>query len=345
MENFSIGERIIGKNEPVFFIAEIGSNHDGSLEQAKKLIKAAREAGADAVKFQSFTAEGLFNPFKEENGEWVPHPAYPIIEKLTLPEKWHAELKEYSDSVGIIFLSAPFDKGRAKLLNKIGVPAFKIASGDLTNDPLLKQVAGYKKPVIISTGAAYLGEVERAIDIIRGEGNEEIAVLHCASLYPPKFEDSNIRAMVTLSEAFHLPVGYSDHTPGWTVPLAAVALGGCIIEKHITISRSLEGPDHPYALEADEFQKMVEETRNLEIALGDGLKRPMDDEIGERFGARRSIYAAKGITKGKAINESMLKLVRHASGLEPRDLLTIIGKKAARDIYEHELITWKDVEC
>ena len=345
MECFKIGDRIIGMNELTFFIAEIGSNHDGSIEQAKKLIKASKDAGADAVKFQSFTAEGLFNPFKEEDGEWIPHPAYPVIEKLTLPEKWHTELKAYSDSIGIIFLSAPFDKGRAKLLNKIGVPAFKVASGDLTNDPLLKQIAGYKKPVIISTGAAYLGEVERAIDIIRNAGNEEIAVLHCASLYPPKFEDSNVRAMVTLSDAFHLPVGYSDHTPGWTVPLAAVSLGGCIIEKHITLSRSLKGPDHPYALEANEFKTMVAETRNLEIALGDGLKRPVDDEIGERFGARRSIYSAKEIKQGKVIKESMLKLVRHASGLEPKDIYAIIGKKALRDINEHELITWKDIEC
>ena len=237
MKKIKIGDRLVGKEELTFIIAEIGSNHDGSLERAKELIQASKEAGADAVKFQSFTAGGLFNPYKPENGKWIPHPAYPVIEQLTLPEEWHYELKEYADSIGIIFLSAPFDPDRAALLHKVGVPAFKVASGDLTNEPLLKQLAGYKKPLIISTGAAYLGEVERAIEVIRNEGNEEIAILHCASLYPPRFEDSNIRAMATLSTAFDLPVGYSDHTPGWTVPIAAVTLGGCIIEKHLTFSK------------------------------------------------------------------------------------------------------------
>lgn len=343
MKKIKIGDRLVGKEELTFIIAEIGSNHDGSLQKAKELIQASKEAGADAVKFQSFTAGGLFNPYKPENGKWISHSAYPVIEKLTLTEEWHYELKEYADSIGIIFLSAPFDSDRAALLHRIGVSAFKVASGDLNNEPLLKQLAGYKKPLIISTGAAYLGEVERAIEVIMGEGNEEIAILHCASLYPPRFEDSNIRAMATLSTAFDRPVGYSDHTPGWTVPIAAVTLGGCIIEKHITFSRSLKGPDHAYALEVGEFAKMVEEIRNLEKALGDGIKRPANDELGERIGVRRSIYAATGISKGTVIKEEMLKLVRHAYGLEPKDIWTITEKTALRDINAHELITWKDV--
>ncbi len=345
MEKIHIDSRAVGKGEPAFFIAEIGSNHDGSIERAKELIAASREAGAEAVKFQSFTAEGLFNPYKADNGTWVPHPAYPVIERLTLPEEWHAQLKEYADTQGILFISAPFDSGRAALLDSIHVPAFKIASGDLTNEPLLKQVAHYQKPMIISTGAAYLGEVERAIHLIRSEGVKEIAVLHCASLYPPRFEHSNIRAMVTMSQAFGLPVGYSDHTPGWTVPLAAVSLGGSIIEKHITLSRELKGPDHPYALEPDEFKKMVEETRNLEKALGDGIKRPVEDEMGERFGARRSIYASADIPRGTVMKEEMLKLVRHASGLSPGEMETVIGKRSSRNIKSHELILWKDIEC
>ena len=343
MKKIKIGDRLVGKEELTFIIAEIGSNHDGSLERAKELIQASKEAGADAVKFQSFTAGGLFNPYKPENGKWIPHPAYPVIEQLTLPEEWHYELKEYADSIGIIFLSAPFDPDRAALLHKVGVPAFKVASGDLTNEPLLKQLAGYKKPLIISTGAAYLGEVERAIEVIRNEGNEEIAILHCASLYPPRFEDSNIRAMATLSTAFDLPVGYSDHTPGWTVPIAAVTLGGCIIEKHLTFSRALKGPDHPYALEVGEFAKMVEEIRNLEKALGDGIKRPANDELGERIGARRSLYARESISKGTVIKEEMFKIVRYAYGLQPADIWKLAGKKASRNINAHELVTWKDV--
>lgn len=339
-----IGNRKVGKGHPVFVIAEVGSNHDGSFDRAKELIKLSKDAGADAVKFQSFTAEGLFNPLKPDGDKWVSHPAYKIIESLTLPEDWHYKLKEYADSIGIIFLSAPFDLQRAELLNKIGVPAFKIASGDLTNDVLLKKAAGYKKPVIISTGAAYLGEVERAVDIVKNEGNDEIALLHCVSLYPPKFEDSNIMAMNTMANAFQVPVGYSDHTPGWTVPIAAVALGACIIEKHITISRNLKGPDHPYALEGNEFKTMVDEIRNLEKALGHGIKRPTDNEMGERIGARRSIYAKADIKKGAKITMDMLKLVRHAYGLEPRHFECIIGKSAKRDIKAHEIIKWEDID-
>lgn len=344
MRTLKIGSRVIGKEEPTMCIAEIGSNHDGDLQKGKDLMHASKEAGADAVKFQSFTAEGLFNPYRPENGKWTPHPAYPLIEKLTLPEEWHYELKEYADSLGIMFLSAAFDADRAALLDRIGVPAFKVASGDLTNEPLLAQLAGYKKPMIISTGASYLGEVERAIEVIRGEGNNEIALLHCVSLYPPCFEDANIRAMTTLAAAFDLPVGYSDHTPGWTVPIAAVALGGSIIEKHITFSRSLKGPDHPYALEVDEYKTMVQEIRNLEKAIGDGRKRPAHAEMGERTGARRSIYARSNIEEGTVITADVLKLVRHAYGLKPGDMKMLIGKTAARNIDAHELITWKDIQ-
>ena len=347
-KTFKIGKKNIGDGSYVYVIAEVGSNHDGSLARAKELIKAAKEAGADAAKFQSFTASGLFNPMMPGGGDalrsdfstWVEHPAYPVIESLELSEEWHYELKEYADTLDIDLLSAPFDAGRAALLDKLKLPAIKIASGDVTNVPLLKLVASFGRPVIISTGASYLTEVETAVQVVRECGNDEIALLHCVALYPPRFEDANIRAMVTMKEAFGLPVGYSDHTPGSAVPVAAVALGASIIEKHITLSRELKGPDHPYALEVSEFASMVTNIRNLQSALGDGVKRPSGEEEGERTGARRSIYVKAPIKVGEEITADKLKVVRHAFGLEPARLDSVIGLRATRDFSANELLSY-----
>lgn len=339
-----IAGRQVGTGYPTYIIAEIGSNHDSDLGKAKELIRAAKDAGADAVKLQSFTAEGLLNPLRPDSeGRWTAHPAYPIIERLTVPEEWHQILFDFCASIGTTFLSAPFDSGRAELLNEIGVPAFKLASGELTNEPLLKQVASYGKPIILSTGAAYLEEVRRAVDIIIDAKNFEVALLHCASLYPPKYEDMNIMAMTSLAREFGCPVGFSDHTPGDTVPTAAVALGASIIEKHITIDRTLKGPDHPYAMEVDEFRSMVSEIRNLEKALGDGTKRPSASEMAERVGARRSIYARTDIHRGEVITSEKVKLVRHAYGLEPKDLGVIIGKTALRDLIKDMPVQREDI--
>lgn len=340
----SVGGRSIGRGSPVFIIAEIGSNHDASLKRAKEMIDASVYAGADAVKFQSFTAPGLLNPLKKNgDGRWAPHPAYNIIEKLTLPEEWHKALFEYSAQKGIIFLSAPFDPGRAALLNSIGVPAFKIASGDLTNLPLLKQVASYGRPVILSTGASYLEEVKAAVSALKNEGTVELALLHCASLYPPSYEDVNIKAMVTLRDEFNCPVGFSDHTPGASAAIAAVALGASIIEKHLTLNRTLKGPDHPYAMEVEEFKAMAKEIRNIEKALGSGIKKPSDREMDERVGARRSIYASMDIKKGERIEENMLKLVRHAIGLKPEEFARVVGKRAQRDIQRDTIVQMEDI--
>ncbi len=339
-----IGDRTVGKGHPVYVIAEIGSNHDSDLKKAKELINAARYAGADAFKLQSFTAEGLLNPLKpDERGEWVAHPAYPVIERLTVPEGWHSELKEYGKSIGITFLSAAFDPGRAELLNGLGMEAFKIASGDLTNEPLLNQIAGYGRPVILSTGASYLSEVRRAVEVLEGAGCDEIALLHCSSLYPPSYEEVNIRAMVTLKNEFGCAVGFSDHTPGSTVPVAAVSLGASIIEKHITLDRNAKGPDHPYAMEVEEFKGMVSEIRNLESALGSGVKEPSKSEMAERVGARRSIYTRVDIHKGAKISPEMLKLVRHAYGLEPRDLNEVVGMTVTKDLRKNMPLHREDV--
>lgn len=339
-----IGQRSVGHNHPVYIIAEIGSNHDTDLDKAKELIRACKYAGADAVKIQSFTAEGLLNPLKPDgNGAWVEHPAYKVLERLTVPVEWHRELMEYSMKSGVEFLSAPFDSQRAKLLNDLGVSAFKIASGDLTDEPLLRQVAAYKKPIILSTGAAYMDEVRRAIEIMSREDNYEVGLLHCAALYPPVYEDVNIRAMVTLKKEFRCPVGFSDHTPGSTVPVAAVALGASIIEKHITLDKKASGPDHPYAMEVEEFKSMVTDIRNTEKALGDGVKRPSEHEEEMRVPIRRGIYAAVEIKKGAAITPEMVKIVRPACGLAPRDLDDVLEKTASRDIPANTPLQKEDI--
>lgn len=340
MTKIKIENKLVGDGEPTFIIAEIGSNHDGDLDKAKELIHAAAKSGADAVKFQSFSAEGLLNKIILKDGKPTENPSYNILKGLELPNEWHEELFDYSKEQGIIFLSAPFDEEKADLLNSIGVEAFKIASGDLTHLLLLKHVSRYKKPVIVSTGMSYIGEVDEAVHAIREEGNEEIILLHCVSNYPPKFDDCNINVIPTLKKAFNLPVGMSDHTSGIAVALGSIALGACMIEKHITFERSLPGPDHPYAMTIMEFEVMVKEIRNLEKALGSGIKEPVTDEIPERVFARRSIYAKENIKKGDIIKQKMLKVVRHGFGLEPRDIYHVVGRTAKNNIVKDEIITW-----
>jgi len=340
-QRLKIGNHWIGKEEPVFIIAEIGSNHDGSLEQAKKLIDACAKIKVDAVKFQSFSAEKLINQMKlNEKGNWISNPAFKTIKSLGLPTEWHKELFDYATNYGLIFLSSAFDLEKVDLLNSIGVPAFKIASGDINYIQLLQHTAKFKKPILLSTGSAYLSEVDEAIRIIEKEGNNQIALLHCVSNYPPSFKDANIQAMVTMKKAFKAIVGYSDHSPGFTVPLGAVALGAKIIEKHITFDRNLKGPDHPYALTVEEFGQMIKEISNLEDALGNGVKQPILGEIPERAGARRSIYSTVKIHKGEKISPDMLKIVRHAYGLEPSEANKIIGRKVKVDIDKNLPITW-----
>ena len=332
MDKIRIAKRIVGEGEPTFIIAEIGSNHDGSLNQAKRLIQAAKEAGADAVKFQSFKADLLVSRKK------LPH-VHRVVNQNALPEDWYQELVLYARKKGIIFLSTPFDIERANLLQEIGVDAFKIASGDLTFYPLLKHVARFKKPVILSTGMAFLEEVKKAVDTVRREGNNEIILLQCVSCYPAKLEDANIKAMVTMRNFFDLPVGYSDHTPGEVVPLGAVALGASVIEKHLTLSRNLKGPDHSFALEVNEFGEMVKKIRQLEKALGSGEKRPVAGEMEERKFARRGVYASCYIPKGTVLKEKMIKMVRPAYRDSFKNPEEIVGKVARVDILEDEPVT------
>jgi sialic acid synthase SpsE len=328
-----IGNKHIGKGEPAFIIAEIGSNHDGKLTQAKKLIRLAAEAGADAVKFQSFSAQGLLSRMKPgEEGKWSQNPAYEKINELELKGEWHSKLFDYAKKCGIIFMSTPFDAEKAELLNSVGVPAFKIASGDLDYLQLLEEVASFKKPIILSTGMATIKEVERSVNVIRRAGNRKIILLHCTAAYPSSYRDVNMKAMQTLGKKFGLPVGLSDHTEGIEVPVAAAALGANVIEKHVTLDRNLKGPDHHFAVTTDELKEMVKQVRNVEKALGDGIKRVAKGEKEVRKRARRSIYAKVDISKGSIIGEDAVKIVRQARGLNPKDLGKVLGKKAKKTI-------------
>lgn len=343
-ENIFIGQREVGEGCPAYIIAEVGSNHDSSLDRAKELVRAAKDVGADAVKFQSFTAEGLLNPLRPaEDGKWEEHPAYEVLRNLSLPAKWHYELKRYCDELKIDFLSAPFDIGRADLLHMVGVPAFKIASGDITYVQLLRKVASYGKPVIISTGASYLEEVDEAVKIVMAEGNRQIALMHCVSLYPSSFEEANLKSITTMKKAWGVPVGLSDHSSGSLLPVAAVSLGASIIEKHITFSRELGGPDHSYAMEVGEFKEMVDNIRTIEAALGAGIKKPTEKEIGERVGARRSIYLRKDVAKGTVLTNDHFKVVRHGHGMEPRELTGVIGMQAACDLKQNMPLLSDDI--
>ena len=340
-----IGNRSIGATPPCFIIAEAGVNHNGSLKLAKKLIEAAKRAGADAVKFQVFSAEALIAKTAEK-AEYQKRATgkgtqYEMLKKLELSENDFEKLARCAKRKGLIFLASAFDVKGVDLLDRLEVPALKIPSGEITNLPLLKYIAGKGKPIILSTGMSTLGDVEEALEVIRKEGTNDIILLHCVSNYPAKVEEVNLRAMETLRCVFGLPVGLSDHTVSITIPIAAAAMGAAIIEKHFTLSRKLPGPDHKASLEPKELEEMIMRIREVEKALGDGIKRPTKSEEFIKKTVRRSIVARVRIPKGTVIAEHMLDLKRPGAGLEPRHLKEVIGKRAKKDIEADELITFE----
>jgi sialic acid synthase SpsE len=334
--------RMIGSGFSSYIIAEIGSNHDGDIERAKMLIREAKKAGADSAKFQSFQVENLINSKWQSNGLWEQTPSWEILKKLSIPIDWHRELQKTANEVNIDFISTPFDCERLQLLENLDVPVIKIASGDLTYFELLKAAGHSGKPIFLSTGHATLGEVESALKILWETGCKDIALLHCASIYPCSFKDAYLPAMIALRQSFLVQVGYSDHTLGNTVPLGAIALGACILEKHFTDDKSREGPDHAFASDINEFTQMVAQIRQLEAALVGGPKNPRPAEKEERIMARRAVYAKIPISQGTIIQREMVRIVRHAypEGVLANQWDQLKGKKAAVDIKENELISW-----
>ncbi|MFH1202761.1 MAG: N-acetylneuraminate synthase [Candidatus Omnitrophota bacterium] len=347
MRQIKIGNKLIGQGRPVFVIAEVGSNHNGKLKQAKELIDVAKYAGADAVKFQTFSAENLYSaktPVMSylrkkrliKKGETV----YDLFKKVELPRDWHGLLFEYCRKKGIIFLSTPFDIEAVDLLEDVGVQAYKIASFEITHLPLLEHTAGKKKPIILSTGMADLKDIETALKTIYKQANHDVILLHCAINYPPEYADLNLRAIQTMRRKFNLPVGFSDHTLGITADIAAVSLGACVIEKHFTLNRKLPGLDHPFALEPEELKAMVVAIRDTEASLGSRVKSHTKAEEELYRLARRSLVAACDIRRGEIITNSMIAVKRPGYGIHPKMANEVIGRVTKTNIEKDDILTW-----
>ncbi|MBC2400054.1 N-acetylneuraminate synthase [Clostridium tetanomorphum] len=331
-----------------FIIAEAGVNHNGDINIAKSLIDVACEAGVNAIKFQSFKAENLVTK-QAAKADYQKRTTsdgnqYEMLKKLELSFDDHIILKKYCEEKGIMLISTPFDFQSVDLLEKLDIPLYKISSGDLTNVPLLRYISKLNKPMIVSTGMANLGEVETAIEAIEESGNDKIVLLHCTSNYPTSYEDVNLNAMITLKNAFKLPIGYSDHTVGIEIPIAAIAMGAQVIEKHFTLHKDMEGPDHKASLNPEELKKMVLSIRNIEKAFGDGIKRCNKSEENTKKVARKSIVASTKIRKGEAISYENVTFKRPGNGISPLLIEQVIGKTAICDINIEEFITFSNIK-
>ena len=326
-------------------IAEAGVNHNGDIELAKRLIDVAADAGADIVKFQTFSADRLttVNAAKanyQRQADAAEESQYAMLKRLELSHDAHQILIEHCRQFNIEFFSTGFDIASVDMLTSLGIQRLKVPSGELTNLPYLRHIGGLGRPVILSTGMATLGEIEAAIEVLTlaGVARADIVVLHCNTEYPTPMVDVNLRAMQSIQTAFGVKVGYSDHTAGIEVAIAAVSMGACIIEKHFTLDRALSGPDHRASLEPDELKSMVQAIRNIELALGDGVKRPSASELHNRPIARKSIVAARAILAGEAFSEDNLAAKRPGTGLSPMRWDELIGRNASRDFALDEFI-------
>ena len=343
MRPFTVGERRIGDGAPAFVIAEAGVNHNGDVGLAMKLVDVAAEAGADAVKFQTFRSDALVS-------RHAPKAAYQqattggggqvdMLKSLELSEADHAALAAHCAERGVMFFSTPFDEASADFLAHLGAPLLKVPSGEITNLPFLRHLAAKQRPLIVSTGMSTLDEVTRAVAVLRDAGDPPLALLHCVSAYPAPAAETNLRAMDAL-RAFDVPVGLSDHTSGIAVAVAAVARGAAILEKHFTLDRTLPGPDHRASLEPHELRALIEAVRTVEAALGDGRKRPMPCEEDTRRVARRSLVAARALRAGERLTVDCIRIKRPGTGISPVDLERALGRVVRRDIGADEVIDW-----
>lgn len=329
----------------VFIIAEAGVNHNGSPGTARKLIDAAAQAGADAIKFQTFKAERTVvrhtGMARYQMKNTVEETQIEMLSRLELREEEHEKLFDYCRDRRIGFLSSAFDAESITVLVKLGVDVLKVPSGEITDLPYLREVGRFRKRVLLSTGMSDMEEIGKALDVLTGAGTrkENITVLHCNTSYPTPYEDANLKAMVAIRKAFKVNVGYSDHTPGIEAPIAAVAMGARVIEKHLTLDRSMAGPDHKASLEPLEFKAMAKSIRNIEQALGDGVKRPTASEKENIVYARRSIVASANIGKGEAFTPENICAKRPGGGISPMEWDNVLGKKAKMDFKKDDFIT------
>lgn len=336
--------------KPVLIIAEAGVNHNGQLTLAKKLVDVAAEAGADIVKFQTFKADNLVSKKAPKAKYQLQNTTrsesqYDMIKRLEMDVNMHKSLMAYCKKKKIQFLSTPFDSDSIHLLSKLGISIFKIPSGELTNLPYLTQIGKLKKTVILSTGMASLGEIEAALNVLtlNGTNLQNITLLHCNTEYPTPMSDVNLTAMLTLQKAFNIKVGYSDHTLGIEVPIAAVALGACIIEKHITLDKTMEGPDHRASLDPSELKQMVQSIRNIEKAMGDGIKKPSPSELKNKSIARKSVHISRNLKAGTTLTAEDICMKRPGDGISPMLMELLLGKKIKTNLTADHKLSFNDL--
>lgn len=331
-----------------FIIAELSANHNGSKQVALDSIRAAKQAGADAIKIQTYTADTLTlncdkPDFRVGKGLWEGESLYSLYQKAYTPWEWHEEIFKVAHEEGLICFSTPFDKTAVDLLESLGNPIYKIASFEITDIPLIQYIASKHKPIILSTGIAMEEDIQLALDTIRKEGNNDITLLKCTSAYPAPIEDANLLTVPDMKQRFGVKVGLSDHTEGYAVPMAAVALGAEVVEKHFIIDRSIGGPDSAFSMEADEFKLMVENIRKVEAALGN-VDYPIDNSTIKGREYSRSLYVAQSMKKGDVITEQNVRSVRPGYGLHPKYLSELVGRKVNRDLEVGDRMSWEVVE-
>lgn len=334
IQEIIINNKKIGQNYNTYFIAEAGLNHNGDIKIAKKMIESAYNCGADAIKFQTYITEN----FLTTNSEY-----FKFFKNVELSPEDFGELKDYSQSTGITFFSAPFDIVSADNLMKIGVPCFKIASSDLTNFPLIRHIAKFHIPMMISTGLATLDEVRDAIELCQKNGNNSLMILHCIANYPTLPQEANLNAIITLREKFSFPIGYSDNGDSTLVDLVAVSLGACLIEKHFTLDRKFPGPDHFFSIDPNQLKQLISEIRLIEQIKGNGIKSPQKSEVSNISTIRKSITARFDLHPNQILTENDLSIKRPALGIEPKYFSRIIGKKINKLIKKDTPITWEDL--
>ena len=348
-KNIKVGNSIIGLDYPTYFIAEIGGNFDGSIDKAKRLIDAAKEAGADCAKFQTFTAdtivsEGGFSKMtlKGVHGSWG-RKVSEVFKDVEFPLEWHKEIADYCKSVGIDFSTSPYFKEAVDLCADMHVPFIKIGSGEITWLEMIDYIARKGIPVMLATGDATLSEIDDAVRTIKKAGNKDLVLMQCITNYPSKIDSANVNVLKTYQSAFGCLTGYSDHSPGHVVALASVVLGGRVIEKHFTLDKTDKGPDHPHSMEPNEFKFMVDSIREVERAMGSTCKEVVEEESETVFVQRRCLYAKKDLKKGQIITENDIDVLRPALGIQPKYKDVIVGKTVNKNICAHAPIYWEDI--
>lgn len=336
----NLGGRHVGVGRPPLFVAEIGSNHNGDMDLCRRLIDAAVDAGADCVKFQAYIAANLLAA-----GEYAGQPELlGQVDRYRLGAAEHAEAKRHCEARDVLFCSTPFSIAEADMLENLGAAFFKIGSGEINHLPFLRHVARKRRPMIVSTGMATLAEIDRALETIRAEGNDQIVLLHCVSLYPPEFAAVNLRNIPMLSETFGVPVGFSDHTIGIGCPIAAVAVGACLIEKHFTLDKKMEGWDHAVSADPDEFATIVRQGRGVWQALGDAQRRLGSQEVAMRATFRRSLVTRRAMRAGELIAEADVDFKRPGTGIPPDQLSFVVGRRLLTNIEADHVLRWSHLE-